>query len=468
MSGKIKLVDVKPDDVASAMAYYRQGLVDGTWNRERARALFGLQRDPDALIAAIATSLEVRAPRGDDWDESQHPRAPDGKFGESSGAGAGGRDLGHGSDTRRGRIVAGERQEAEHRAITGSLAQVGHTTEALGTPADWQERRRLRDQHAAVLHASGEMSRVHAEAEARGIASAAAIDLALKEGHIEPVSHEAEQAMLAAHDEHQETVRGTQTHIDEAAQAALDAAAKYDVYATALDEEHEPVGSELTDALHDARGAAGNDEQYDTHAADDVIADLPDAPEPDQAEFVDGDAPKRGDYDTAEGYQQAKGEHEDQLKEYERSLSEHKQEYERARQAVSEQRDRYANEAQEALQTLHERQVAALAPLSASGKKLDKAIDSYREEAEVDPADIVHVDDERMQETADEYLRDEQSRRESVLDGLGRRDEDDRTQSLKDAAKQTVAAIKRMSKVTGREPRVAKPKAKIAKSRAKA
>lgn len=51
---KPKISEVEPNDVNSAMAYYRRCVAAGILTKERTHSLMMLQDDPDALIAAIA------------------------------------------------------------------------------------------------------------------------------------------------------------------------------------------------------------------------------------------------------------------------------------------------------------------------------------------------------------------------------------------------------------------------------
>ena len=51
---KLKLSDLRYNDTAQAMVYFRQCVQDGTWSSERAHTLLHMQDDPDELIAAIS------------------------------------------------------------------------------------------------------------------------------------------------------------------------------------------------------------------------------------------------------------------------------------------------------------------------------------------------------------------------------------------------------------------------------
>ncbi len=55
----MRFVDVKPNDVTAAMVYFRQCMAANTWSKDRALALLHLQRDPSALMDAIATEPEI-------------------------------------------------------------------------------------------------------------------------------------------------------------------------------------------------------------------------------------------------------------------------------------------------------------------------------------------------------------------------------------------------------------------------
>lgn len=56
----MRFVDVEPNNVESAMRYYRESVAVGAWSPDRARAVLGLQRNPDALIDAIAKARAAK------------------------------------------------------------------------------------------------------------------------------------------------------------------------------------------------------------------------------------------------------------------------------------------------------------------------------------------------------------------------------------------------------------------------
>ena len=49
---RVRLKDLRGNDVSQAMDYYRQCVAAGTWSREEAHMLLHMQDNPDALIAA--------------------------------------------------------------------------------------------------------------------------------------------------------------------------------------------------------------------------------------------------------------------------------------------------------------------------------------------------------------------------------------------------------------------------------
>lgn len=53
MAPKLLIADLEPNDVPSAILYFKQCLSEGTWTKERAHSVLMLQDDPDELIVAI-------------------------------------------------------------------------------------------------------------------------------------------------------------------------------------------------------------------------------------------------------------------------------------------------------------------------------------------------------------------------------------------------------------------------------
>lgn len=57
----IKFNEIKPNDVAQAIAYYRQCMANETWSAEKAESLLMLQDNPDVLIDAIIAASSAEA-----------------------------------------------------------------------------------------------------------------------------------------------------------------------------------------------------------------------------------------------------------------------------------------------------------------------------------------------------------------------------------------------------------------------
>ncbi len=76
----MSVYSLKRNDLAGALALYRTGKL----SRDEVRVLLMLQDNPRALLAAMSAPVRTDA----EWDESLHPRGPDGKFGEGGGGAA--------------------------------------------------------------------------------------------------------------------------------------------------------------------------------------------------------------------------------------------------------------------------------------------------------------------------------------------------------------------------------------------
>ncbi len=119
-----------------------------------------------------------------------------------------------------------------------------------------------------------------------------------------------------------------------------------------------------------------------------------------------------------------------------------------------------ADVAQTALEALHEKQIAAAIKLPELEKAHDKANEARQKEVEdlhdhalVNHAAVAHdpAAQERAQKASELLLGDEGAKRTNDERTL---DLEDARSALKDEMRSTVDAIKQLSKVTGREPRI--------------
>jgi phage-related protein (TIGR01555 family) len=244
-------------------------------------------------------------------------------------------------------------------------------------------------------------------------------------------------------------------------------------------------GEALVDeALADAYGSVdtsltGDEDSRSSDAYEDIessavdLSELPEEPgsiddidevedpgafEEDEDETAEETAERRAQYDEEraayEAYRKEVAELPARVEAYEKAVEDRR----RAGEALLRTR---SEAAQSALEALHEKQIAAAAELKLQETANAKARTAMINETSLDPEDIVNIDEdsdvsddvtESAYAAAESLLSDQRSMREDMPGGLP---SDNTVKSLRDAAKTTAEAIKTLSKVTGRAPKLA-------------
>jgi hypothetical protein len=198
------------------------------------------------------------------------------------------------------------------------------------------------------------------------------------------------------------------------------------------------------------------------------LGDKPEPPEHDPEATPEENAQAHEDYEgELETWNTNKQEQADEQADYERRAAEHKEAtatYEHALAAHEAEFKARAAAAQTALETLHERQVAAASRIPGLEKEHDAAkaaavseIDNINSSSLVNHTAVAGDDAarERANEVAEAILSTESSNRSDDERSLS---VDSIKESLKSETRATAAAIKQLARVTGREPRLpAKP-----------
>jgi nitrite reductase/ring-hydroxylating ferredoxin subunit len=198
------------------------------------------------------------------------------------------------------------------------------------------------------------------------------------------------------------------------------------------------------------------------------LGDKPEPPEHDPEATPEENAQAHEDYEgELETWNTNKQEQADEQADYERRAAEHKEAtatYEHALAAHEAEFKARAAAAQTALETLHERQVAAASRIPGLEKEHDAAkaaavseIDNIKSSSLVNHTAVAGDDAarDRANEVAEAILSTERSNRSDDERSLS---VDSIKESLKSETRATAAAIKQLARVTGREPRLpAKP-----------
>lgn len=419
------------------------------------------------------------------FDEDKHPRDEDGKF--SSGGGGGGGGASSDSSSSSGSSRSDDADPSEDKDFSER-----HKERLEG--AYGSARTRYDSSTGQVVQRSAEEAHaVGTELRRKEATKIAGEERARKAGLVPPVPEVVARAR-AAHTEANKAIGAIATDLDSAHRSALTAVHELG----ALRSEEHGVGSELEfddDSL--ARGLqatatemGGEDTDYsdlaeraldaDRSDLDGHGVDLDDSGDP--VEWDDSDKPERHQYETDDGVDEE--EFKSDLADYEQRRKAHEdgaKKYTAAREGRQKKFNAKAAEAQDALEALHEKQVAALGNLKTAATKYrketaeledyslddDDAVgalfnEKFKGEATFDRDEGTWSDpkiDALHSSANDAYQRDIDDARQE-LDDEGFRGGDDAQQALKDAIKETAAAIKELAKHTKRPAKLAKPPAK--------
>lgn len=287
-----------------------------------------------------------------------------------------------------------------------------------------------------------------AEVERQERAAMANEQAAITAGHLADVPHAKLDAYMATRAATQQRVADIRSGLD--AHHALVAQALADLHA------HDSEGqlSETRGLAEDHFGSTSR--QLGAIQGDDSAPDFVRT----SAHEPVGDAPEPPTHPGADADEEALDAHNDRMEEHQQDLAEHAAASDAEKQAFGE----HAERAQSALEALHGEQVKAAGGLRDAERKHDQAARSARREAEVDPEDLVNgeaVEDNREHEqraksAAESLVNYESNRRDELTSGLSTPFEDAHG-ALKDETRQTVAAIRELSKITGRAPNIGRP-----------
>lgn len=424
----------------------------------------------------------------DDDFESKHPRATDGKFGSGSGeherteaslkdpAFVGqhmNRLIGAADKVRAGSTLAEQGTDAEHAraqaAIHHEASLIHHEDDATSGPHEARLKEALAEarsggsDHAATM---AHLASVHQDAEAEHAAIAA--------GYVDP-SHEAlapVHEFLAARDaanaESSAAAAELLTHNDLSAEA-LHAFRETDSALEEHDDRHRPLEGELHEDLESTAQALDS-----THEGHGDFADKHPAPEVRVSDHdPDAQAPAREEFESVSDFRAAVSAHENGAAEHADFVSD--------LSSLRAEHAARADKAQTALEALHEKQHATLDAFrdrsvdklktkadNALGKIEDKggsdvlvnhaafAQHTQHEDPEsgyeVFTSPEIQAQHERAQQVAASVLERLSSKVEGDESEFGTTDQID---AIKEAAKSTGAAIRHLSKITGRAPKFA-------------
>lgn len=402
--------------------------------------------------------------RKDEWSEADHPRAPDGKFGDGAAEAA----------SEALRHTGFVEQHTARLSAAGDAARAAFPVDERAHDAA----------HAAAQNAMHtEAMRIHAEQHAEDLEAERAAKQSIAAGHVTTeVPHAAEDHFGTEHDRIVGEVTNIQTSLEASHQAAADAIGQLNVIENPTNTDLDKV-SDLHEVLVDSTARlseeTGRPEQEIVHQEHEEI-NLPTEPDFDRGAKPDPDdvpdRPESPDHEpdaTLEERASAQAEYESDLADWQAADQEYQREsaeyasglaahasYEHAVTQHEAEFQRRAEHAQTTLESLHDHQLAAMQRLPQLAKEHDAANASRQAEVERLSSDALvnqHAvaGDKAAQAQADEVseslLRDEADRRQDDVRTL---DLDESRASLKDATKATAAAIKQLAKITGRAPRI--------------
>jgi|KBSSwiStaDraftv2_1062776.scaffolds.fasta_scaffold00132_111 hypothetical protein len=411
-----------------------------------------------------------------DFEEDKHPRGEGGKF-TSGGGGIGGKE--HESPEH---ALADESFLAEHGK------RLKEAADSAGRRLDSASGQIIRLSHEDA-QAAGARAMHAAAAEIIGEQQARKADLVPA---LPSVVHRAREGAVEANNE----ITKIAVDIEPNHKAALTAVHELE----ALRSEEHDVGADVeidVDALRGHVGEASNalhgDDRSDEYAAiaeraaDSRSTNLDDF----GIELEDGDPVKWDKADKPERFQYEDNEQEQfdaDLADYEQRRTEHERstkEYTAARDERRKQFDAKAIEAQDALEALHEKQVAALGKLKDTSKKYAKDTAELEDYSTDDDDAVLARTKEKFAGKAsfdeDEgqwsdpkvdalysharraYERDVDSARQAIEDE-GFRGDEDTQQALKESIRETADAIKELAKYNKRPAKLAKPPKRTKKS----